>query len=227
MSNVEVYELLENKMLRYADLAEVPVDPRNDRMVCMADRYKLRVNPIDPNMAAFTGDDIYLRQEASVRLGRAANMLLNITDPNLELEIVYGYRALSIQTGLYEKIKAEQADQYEGAELMEAVHRMVAVPEVAGHPTGGAVDVQLTQDGKPIDFGSKIWEFAPDSYTFSPFISREAWFNRQLLRRVMMGAGFAPFDGEWWHFSYGDREWAKFYNQPAAIYEQIEFSTQG
>ncbi len=39
MSNLEVYNQLEDKMLRYADLAEVPVEPGDDRMVCVADRY--------------------------------------------------------------------------------------------------------------------------------------------------------------------------------------------
>jgi D-alanyl-D-alanine dipeptidase len=40
----------------------------------------------------------------------------------------------------------------------------------------------------------------------------------------MLGVGFAPFDGEWWHFSYGDKEWAAYYNKPNAVYEQIDFS---
>jgi D-alanyl-D-alanine dipeptidase len=36
-----------------------------------------------------------------------------------------------------------------------------------------------------------------------------------------MRQGLAPFDGEWWHFSYGDREWAKYYEEEAAaIYDQ-------
>lgn len=226
MSKQEALGLLEDKMLRYTDLVDVPVKPIDEEMVSVVGRPGLRVNSIDPNMQPFTGDDIYLRREAFVRLSNAANMLRRIVRPMIELEIVYGYRALSIQTELYEKIKADLEDQYEGIELMEAVHRMIAVPEVSGHPTGGAVDVQLTKDGEPLDFGTEIWEFTPDSYTFSPYISREAWNNRQLLRRVMTTAGFAPFDGEWWHYSYGDREWAKYYSEPAAIYEQIEFVSE-
>ncbi|QQR69366.1 MAG: hypothetical protein IPI58_01405 [Alphaproteobacteria bacterium] len=41
----------------------------------------------------------------------------------------------------------------------------------------------------------------------------------------MTSVGFAPFDGEWWHFSYGDREWAKYYGRSHAIYSQIAFSS--
>ncbi len=100
---------------------------------------------------------------------------------------------------------------------------MIASPDVAGHPTGGAVDVHLNgPDGEPLDFGTRIWDFSRDSYTFSPFISRDAWLNRQMLRAVMMQAGFAPFDGEWWHFSYGDKEWARYYDQPYALFGQVE-----
>ena len=225
MSKQETFGLLEDKMLKYADLVDIPVKPMNEEMVRVVERSGLRVNSIDPNMQPFTGEDIYLRRETFVQLSNAANMIRQILRPRLELEIVYGYRALSIQTKLYKKIKADLEDQYEGIDLMEAAHRMIAVPEVSGHPTGGAVDVQLTQDGEPIDFGTKIWEFTPDSYAFSPYVSNEAWNNRQLLRRVMTSAGFAPFDGEWWHFSFGDREWAKYYGEPAAVYEQIEFSS--
>lgn len=32
--------------------------------------------------------------------------------------------------------------------------------------------------------------------------------NRFLLQDLMLLVGFAPYYGEWWHFSYGDREWA-------------------
>ncbi|MDR3125675.1 MAG: hypothetical protein LBU20_01195 [Candidatus Nomurabacteria bacterium] len=31
------------------------------------------------------------------------------------------------------------------------------------------------------------------------------------ILKPMMSQGFAPYDGEWWHFSYGDREWAAWY----------------
>jgi D-alanyl-D-alanine dipeptidase len=224
MKKAEVYELLEDKMLRYSDLASQAVVPSGEPMVGVLETPNLSVKPIDPDMAKFTGNEIYVRKSVAERLGEAS-LTLTSFNADYRLQIVYGYRALSIQTAKYQKIKQGLTDEYADMELMEAVHRMVAVPEVAGHPTGGAVDVQIAQGGKLLNFGTKILEFVPDTYTFSPFIDREAWFNRQLLRRCMTSSGFAPFDGEWWHFSYGDKEWATFYNQPNAVYEQIEFSS--
>lgn len=63
-----------------------------------------------------------------------------------------------------------------------------------------------------------------DTFAFSPYISATAKQNRLMLRKLMMDTGFAPFDVEWWHYSYGDKEWAKYYAKPVAIYEQIEFT---
>lgn len=175
-------------------------------------------------MKSYTRTDIYVRKSVAKQL-KIANGFLQSAMSGTKLQIVYGYRALEIQQSLYEEFYSKMKDEFENEkELQEAIHRLVAVPEVSGHPTGGAIDVQIIgEDRIPLNMGTKIWEFIKDSYTFSPFIRMPEWRNRQVLRRIMVLSGFAPFDGEWWHFSYGDREWAKYYNKPNAIYEQIEF----
>jgi hypothetical protein len=45
--------------------------------------------------------------------------------------------------------------------------------------------------------------------------------NRKMLRDAMMAEGFAPYDGEWWHFCYGDKEWAFYYKKDKALYNQV------
>lgn len=220
MIKEEIYSLLEDKLLGYLDYIEVPIVSNNESLLPILNVPHLKTSQIDLQMIPHTGDSVYVRQSVLNKLSQAA-ILLASYDPTLELEVVYGYRTLEIQTQLFEKYKLELSDKFSGTELIEAVHQYIAVPEVAGHPTGGAIDIQILQEGKPIDFGTKIWEFVKDSLTFSPFISKEAWRNRQLLRRMMLTVGFAPFDGEWWHFSYGDKEWAKYYKQPFALYEQL------
>jgi len=227
MNKQNIYALLEQKMLNYTDYAEVSLQSTNEPLVPIKASPNLTARQIGTDMAPYTGDKVYARTGTLERLTQAAENLASY-DESLELEVVYGYRAPEIQTNLFEKFKSELASQYDDEQaLLSATHRLVAVPDVAGHPTGGAVDIQIVQGDEPLDFGTNIWEFEPDSYTFSPFISPEGWRNRQLLRRIMIGAGFAPFDGEWWHFSYGDKEWAKYYGAPAAIYEQTEFTAQG
>lgn len=224
MEKLDVYRLLEEKMLSYPDYADMPVKIQDEPFVAIVPSKNLKAKQIGADMKAFTGDKIFVRQTVLRKLEQAAK-LLALYDSTLELEVIYGYRALAIQKKLFEKYKVKLQNQYSDNELLAAVHRLVAVPEVAGHPAGAAVDIQITRGGQPIDFGTKIHQFEPDTFTFSPFIGKEAWANRQLLRRVMMATRFAPFDGEWWHFSYGDKEWAKYYSKEYALYEQVDFKS--
>lgn len=223
MKKQDVYQLLEAKMLSYTDYANVPVALLDEPLLPIQPSRNLTARQIDKSMWAVTGKSVYVRKSVLERL-RSAAKALAAYDKDLQLEVVYGYRALQIQGQLFEKYKAELSGKYQGEELLAAVHRLVAVPEVAGHPAGAAVDIQILRDGKSVKFGTLVHEFVLDSFTFSPFIDREAWSNRQLLRRAMMAAGFAPFDGEWWHFSYGDKEWARYYGRPTALYKQTKFS---
>jgi D-alanyl-D-alanine dipeptidase len=223
MKKQDIYQRLEEKMLGYSDYINIPVAPIDEPLVPITPTANLAARQGDTAMYTYTGKDVYVRQGVLERLERASHFLKD-EDSTLQLEVGYGYRALKIQRQLFEKYKAELSETYRGEELIAATHRLVAVPEAAGHPAGAAVDIQIIQNGKPLNFGTKMWEFIPDTFTFSPFISRQAWQNRQLLRRVLLAVGFAPFDGEWWHFSYGDKEWAKYYNKKAALYEQTDFS---
>ena len=94
---------------------------------------------------------------------------------------------------------------------------------MAGHPTGEAIDLTITCDGKEVDMGGKIADFSVPELlpTYSQQITIEQSNWRIFLHDLMVAEGFAPFYGEWWHFSYGDREWAVFYEHPAAIYSPI------
>jgi D-alanyl-D-alanine dipeptidase len=225
MKKQDIYQRLEEKMLAYSDYCDIPVIPVNESLVPITPAANLTARQGDPAMLAYTGGNVYVRQGVLERLLRASQLLRD-EDTTLQLEVGYGYRALAIQKQLFEKHKAALSESYSGEELIAATHRLVAVPEAAGHPAGAAIDIRITQNGTPLDFGTDMWEFVPDTFTFSPFIDKDAWQNRQLLCRVLMSAGFAPFDGEWWHFSYGDKEWAKYYNKEAALYEQTDFSTE-
>jgi len=216
------YARLESDMLSYTDYAKIPVNPVSEPMTPVPESLGLTSRQWRREMVPYTGETVFVRKGVARRLVAAA-LAMKREDPRLTLEVAYGYRSLEIQRRNFEKQCALLEPFYSGDELLAAAHRRVAVPELAAHPAGAAVDIQLLRGVTPLDFGTKIWDFVPDSYTFSPYISEEARRNRMLLRSAMMGAGFAPFDGEWWHFSYGDKEWARYYNQPAAFYEQLEF----
>jgi D-alanyl-D-alanine dipeptidase len=109
------------------------------------------------------------------------------------------------------------------AALRRETHQYIASPDVAGHPTGGAVDVTLCRSGTELPMGGAIWDIRDTERipTFSEKVTADERSNRLYLRTLMLSADFAPFDGEWWHFSYGDREWAAYYQKEFALYEMV------
>ncbi|MBU0799971.1 MAG: D-alanyl-D-alanine carboxypeptidase family protein [Alphaproteobacteria bacterium] len=222
MDKQNTYQQLEENFLSYKQLTTVSVEENNDPLVDVAN-YGLTFCLYDTNVAASTGARIYVRQGLIDRL-QQAQQYLSQNRPGYLLQLFYGYRDPRIQKATFDTVRQDMGladDKSEAA--LEKIHRYIAVPDVAGHPTGGAVDILiLDQDAQALDMGTAPHEFSPDSYVFSPFISAAAQNNRKLLRDAMMSAGFAPFDGEWWHFSYGDREWAAYYKKSAALYGNAE-----
>ncbi len=220
--NEEIYKQLAEKFPTYKELSSVPVKDNSEPMMKIDFRKAVRVFSIDERMKKFTGNDIYVRQSVIQKLDDAQNNLASVME-GCALEVVYGYRHLSIQRQIFRQVKKDltSKNKYSSEdELNEAIHCFIAFPKVAGHPTGGAVDVRIVDaDGKPLQMGTDIHAFIEDSYVYSPLINEEAKYNRQILRECMTKA----YDGEWWHFSYGDREWALFYEKPNAIYDQIVF----
>ncbi len=143
-----------------------------------------------------------------------------------KLLVVYAYRHPDVQQKYFLKqldLMKQKYNFLSEEQLFEKVHQLIAVPEVAGHPTGGAVDLSIQVKGKMLDMGTDIADFS-DSEKIKPFsrqLTDVQQKNRLLLRSIMKRSGFAPFDGEWWHFSYGDKEWAAYYKKPYAIYDQV------
>lgn len=215
----EIYRLLKEKNLTAKECLAVPIHPSSEPLVPLETCSGVSVRHIDPELEQLYGSTIYLRAsvvEKLLALGEA------LAPSPYTLEVVSGYRATDVQTRMYQEMEKKLSTKYTGDELVEATHQLIAHPDVAGHPTGGACDVQLLYKGNRIDYGSPIWGFVEDAMTFSPFISKEAWKERMRLRHLMILHGFAPFDGEWWHFSYGDREWACYFERPYAPFGKVE-----
>lgn len=136
----------------------------------------------------------------------------------LDLSIQEGHRTFQRQEQMFleQFLKGTITDLQS---RIEWTHTFVALPSVAGHPTGGAVDATI----KGLDMGGEIADFSKPHLmpTKCSFLTKTQQRNRIQLHDLMVEAGFAPFYGEWWHFSYGDKEWAAMYNKPYAIYGTI------
>lgn len=224
--NNDQYIQLEKTMVRYRDLIKVPVADCSEPFVILDKRkvpngYKQSMS----DMKSVMGTEIIVRKTVYGKLVQAQKYLKK-KYPHLSVYVTYGYRSPEIQTRRFQQILTDITSVTffpEPAFLYEEAHRFVAVPTVAGHPAGGAVDVTLinTRTSEFLDFGSTMYSYeTKNCYVFAP-VSGKAAKNRMILRECLMHAGFAPFDGEWWHFSFGDREWAYYYRRPEALYNQV------
>jgi zinc D-Ala-D-Ala dipeptidase len=109
------------------------------------------------------------------------------------------------------------------AELRRLASAFVSPVEVAPHCAGAALDLTLTgADGAELDMGTAVNGHRTGQEERCPLdapgLSALARRNRDLLSRVMGGAGFINYPTEWWHWSYGDRYWALMTNAGSAIY---------
>lgn len=183
-------------------------------------------NPIVPRSRARDGQPvpahIIVRQTLVNKLN-AAQKALQQQDPLLKLVVLEGLRAAADQAEHFEKILQKLAAQWPHKSksfIEEQAHLQIAEPSVAGHPTGGAVDVTIYRRNKELDFKGQAGDVDNNmfSYTWADGLTKAQLANRLLLQNLMQEQGFAPFYAEWWHFSHGDREWAFFYGQPCAVY---------
>lgn len=216
LSNRRIITYQELTTITSANIQEQLIDVRTYAPTIIA-RYAKQ------DMLPYTGETIVVRTTVAQKL---AEVNRSLAPKNMRLKIVYGYRHPDVQQAYFYRQRAvlqQTKPHLSDTELDAVTHMFVAVPTVAGHPTGGAVDLTLVDaSGKEVDMGTDIADFTdPRIPTFSPGLSTRQRSNRRILCDAMAAQDFAPFYGEWWHFSYGDREWAVLYNQTEALYGPI------
>ncbi len=215
-------------ILQYHDLIQVAVKENGEPMTIVQDaapEISCRYEKLD--MVPYLGDRFVLRQGVVERLQRAADSLAT-RKPGARLRLAYGYRHPEVQRAYFLKRKEEVRSRHPElteTELIAQTHLLTASPDVAGHPTGGAIDITIEMPAGDLDMGTRIADFTDTEriQTFAKGLSETQRANRLLLRETLLEQGFAPFDGEWWHFSYGDREWAAYFGHSHALYDQIDF----
>lgn len=208
--------LHDRRIFTARELAAIPVQDSGEPLVRVAPEPGLVFGPPLPFA--------WMRQGTLARLRQAVRALRE-EYPIATLQLLYAYRSLAAQREGFaaSRARAEAAHPDWAAEALdEEAHLFAALPAVAGHPTGGAVDLTILRAGTALDMGTGYGDWAsPLIPTFAEGLTPGQRENRAILRRAMVAAGFAPFNGEWWHFSYGDREWAAVWGAPAALYTQV------
>lgn len=149
----------------------------------------------------------YLHPEAARALLKAQAELKKIR-PDLSLKVYDAARPMSVQKIMHDVVKGTEQ------------HIYVSNPAKGGglHNYGLAVDVTLcdvaTGDtltmGTHIDyFGKRAQVRYEEQFLADSTLTREAYENRLLLRKVMVAAGYKVLLSEWWHFNFKTRDEAK------------------
>lgn len=147
----------------------------------------------------------YLHPEAAQMLAKAQEALQK-DYPNLSLLVYDGVRPLSVQQILW--------DSLDKPDSIKPLY--VSDPKIGGlHNYGVAVDLTIVdlKTGKPLDMGTPFDYFGYPAYPDQELqmlaekkITKEQVANREILRKVMKGAGFAGIGSEWWHFNAFSRQ---------------------
>lgn len=224
---------MKKRIITLKEMLNISVQEQCEDIVCLNDLYPHIIcwyGKHQKEMLELVGDhNVYVRLSVAHMLNKADTLLKNKFGQDVHIKISYGYRHPSIQKKRFTKMKNkflnEHSKQYTDEQINSIIHNFVAFPDAAGHPTGGAVDVTITSTDGDWDMGTAIADFSNTqvipTYNAATIEQQE---RRLILHDVMIEAGFAPFYGEWWHFAYGEREWAAFYSKPFAIYDQVEIN---
>lgn len=219
-------------IVRVSDIAKKEIRENSDPIVVLQDLTdEVLCKPISERMKPYVGDRMVVRSDVALRLIRAASWIKE-RRPTLTLCLTYGYRHPDVQSASFNQKLGEYRAKYPGLsddELHAKTNECISDPRFAGHPTGGAVDCMLYEGEEPAKFGTMPTVFGEDVdpkryYPFSDCVTPIERGNRLFLREAMMTQGFAPFNAEWWHFSYGDRDWASFYGERYAFYDSVSFA---
>ncbi len=164
----------------------------------------------------------FLRRSVLQRL-LDAQRRLELERAGWRLHLLDAWRPLEVQAFMVAHTDAQlrrEAPELDDAARRERVLTYWAPPSEdpatpPPHSTGAAVDLTLlAPDGVVADMGSPFDEPTerswPEHFVDAPDArGRAAHAHRRLLTRVMLDAGFIGHRQEWWHFSYGDRQWAR------------------
>lgn len=152
-------------------------------------------------------DQQWLRTDVLARLKFAAAALPS----GFGLAVFDGWRPLSLQRELFEAIGPNSDPDAEDP---------VAPPsndpaEPPPHLTGGAVDLTLTWQGKPLALGTAFDEFTTLAMTAAfENLAGPVRTLRRLLYHTLQQQGFVVLAEEWWHFEFGTRLWSALTGQP-------------
>jgi len=159
-----------------------------------------------------------VRKGLAERIIQVAHLLAT---QGFHLEILELHREIQKQQQEFDAIWEHMKTQHPTLlheQLWEMTTQFIADPSLCPpHTTGGACDVRLrhADSGYLVDMGTEMNSITNEAALMSDNISEEAKRHRRILLDAFLKAGCAPMASEWWHYSYGEKYWAAFYDMEA------------
>jgi len=198
-------------------------NPHMEEVLVLANKYAENIKILGIQKRITIDYPILVRNSVAEKLARVANKL----PKEYMLQIDSGLRDIKTQKALwdnrYKEFKKKNPSLPE-QQIYKMTSSIVGDPDktTSTHVTGGAVDIALTNaKGTEINLSEPFQKYYEEPQLKSEKISQQAQKLRMLLNKLMLEEEFAPNPNEYWHFSYGDRNWAKYYNKQT-LYESIE-----
>lgn len=88
--------------------------------------------------------------------------------------------------------------------------------------TGAAVDLRLMKNGRKMPMKSKKLSYQENAQSVQPKLPKYIQRNRQIMFRALKKAGLTNYSQEYWHWSYGDIQWAKRNKKKKAFYGVVK-----
>jgi len=141
-----------------------------------------------------------------------------------------GYRPMARQEFLWNRTNKLIREQYPNAtedDIYKMTLTCTADPHNgigSAHQAACAIDISLCDDnGVEYRMGTAMHEFNELTETHAEALKdKEIIANRKILLEAMEGADFVNYPAEWWHYSYGDFEWAMALGKKTALYGIID-----
>jgi D-alanyl-D-alanine dipeptidase len=223
-------QTLENQiLLSDPRVADIPTIDNEEKLISLR-QYNPELPSCSPkpSIAGSDSPTFWLRRGAHERLVYAQNKLPG----GFHFLVKETFRSISLQTTYFNRGLLAARKRYPDAselEIIAVTSKFTAPPQVAGHPTGGAIDLTLANaDGQELDMGCLYDENETMSegrcFSDAQDISEQAKRHRTMMFDALLGAGFVNYPYEWWHWSYGDKYWALVTDAPCAIYDVVDAS---
>lgn len=218
----------------WEEIARIPIQDNQDPIISLKDITQSNVR-IMLHPAYFLKGVPHATKEIYVRLAVAKRLLhaLNYLPQDIGLMVFDGLRNHKVQSSLRLLFKnniCSKHPELNNEQIEEILDNFVANPDNNSmplpHGTGGSVDVSLfnVHSGHLLDMGTSFDDASRHSYTnsllYKPYLLAPK--HRMMLLLAMTKSGFTNLPTEWWHFDYGNQNWAFFSGANQAIFDGVQ-----